>query len=168
MKRDQAFFNIDLEGLDRLEKKLQELPEKLRRKSLRQALKAGTNIVKDEAKRLAPKAGRAIKDDFLFFLSGPDLPKHLRDHIVSQVTVTGDRAWGRVGIDYRQVRHGHLVEFGTSPHPIKIKINNRTITVNHPGSRKQPFMRPAVENKGEEAVNTMANMLFDAVMEGIK
>ena len=159
MKRKEAFFNIDLEGLERLESLLEQLPIKLQRKALRSSLQHGTEIVKEEARRNCPK--RKPAHGWMAFVEDLDQPS-LHDNIVSKVTVSKTRAWGRVGIDYKKVRHGHLVEFGTEPH------RQKKLGIQHPGARKRPFMRPAVDNKGEEAANVMANELYDAVIEGLK
>jgi len=161
-------FEIGIRGLDEIERRLKLLPEKLRRKSIRKALKDGSEIVRAEAERSVSKIvrKRPIKDDFLLFLRGPDIRgKHgrLRDNVVSTVKVGAGDASARVGLDYKKVHHGHLVEFGTKPHWIKIKLRGRTIRLHHPGSAAQPFMRPAFDNKGNESVDTMITQLAQAV-----
>lgn len=160
MQRDQAFFNLDLEGLERLEKKLNELPIRIRNKALRKALDKGSEVVLEEAIRLCPKRKPTV--GWMAFLE--DDNESLHDNIKKQVSVTRRYAWARVGVDYKKVRHGHLVEFGVSPH--MIRIANRIFR--HPGTRRQPFMRPAFDTKGEKAVEIMSNILYDVAMEGFK
>lgn len=148
-------FQIQIKGLDEISKRLEALPEKLRRKELKSALTEGAELVRSAA---AAKAHRNPK--------GPTHPKagHLADAIIMKVVIgrTEDRAgvegvdaYARVGVDYKKVKHGHLVEFGTKPH----RVGKRQ----HPGSRKQPFMRPAFDEKGDEALNTMLTKLAKAV-----
>jgi HK97 gp10 family phage protein len=145
---------IQIRGLDEIEKRLQALPEKLRRKSIRKALKDGTEIVRAEAALRAPRRRPGI--GWMGFVERDDEP-HLKDNITSKVSVTAKGASGRVGIDYKKVRHGHLVEFGTKPHMIG--------KLHHPGARKQPFMRPAFDYKGDESVDVMTTQLAKAVEE---
>ncbi|RPH38363.1 hypothetical protein EHM92_00330 [bacterium] len=166
---------ITIKGLDEIAKRLQALPEKLRRKSIRKALNDGTELVRAEAARLAPSGGTGavmMAGHIIGFDGGPKL----KDNIVTKVSVGNTEgragmsdidAYARVGIDYKKVKHGHLVEFGAKPHKIKIKINGKTITVQHPGAKKQPFMRPAFDNKGSDAVNTMTTQLAKAVEEEV-
>lgn len=46
--------NLKIEGLNELKQKLAEIPRSLRRKVFQSALRAGANIVRDEARRRAP------------------------------------------------------------------------------------------------------------------
>lgn len=172
-----AETTVQIRGLDEIARRISELPEKLRRKHYRKALKDGSEIVRSEAERSVSRIvrKRPIKDDFLLFLRGPDIRGkggRLRDNVITKVSVGNkeDRAgmkdidaYARVGLNYKKVHHGHLVEFGTKPHWIKIKLRGRTIRLHHPGSAAQPFMRPAFDNKGNEAVDTMITQLAEAV-----
>ncbi len=91
-----------------------------------------------------------------------DPPYHLRDAIRAEVdeqktigrVIVGSKLGQYVGA------HAHLVEFGTAPHEITVSEEKRSLadptrkilfgrTVQHPGTRPQPFMRPAFdENVG--------------------
>lgn len=144
--------SVKISGLDQIQKRLQELPEKIRKKHIRKALKDGSELVRAEAAMRAPrrKPGRG----WMGFVERDDGP-HLRDNITSRVTVGQKDASARVGIDYKKVHHGHLVEFGTKPHRIG--------KLHHPGSRKQPFMRPAWDAKGDESVDTIITQLAQAI-----
>ena len=147
-------MTVQITGLDGIEKRLELLPEKLRRKAIRQALTDGTELIRDDAQARVPM--RKPVRGWMAFLAREDEP-HLRDAIVSRVSVTAKGASGRVGVDYKKVRHGHLVEFGTKPHRVR--------NFQHPGSRKQPVMRPAVDTKGDQAVDVMVSELAKAVEE---
>ena len=145
--RSRAFFNIDLEGLERLEKKLKELPTRMRNKILRKALNNGTNVIYEEAIRLCPRPS-AID------LAESNEP-HLVDAIAKRITVNKRRTWGRVGVDYTIKPTGHLVEFGH-----RIVIGRRDVGRR---TRKVPFMRPSYDAKGDEAVDIMANQIYDYI-----
>ena len=69
--------------------------------------------------------------------------------------VGAGKSSGRVGVDHKKVKHGHMVEFGTRPH--------RVGKFHHPGARKQPFMRPAFDYKGDKALDIMITQLAEAV-----
>lgn len=142
---------INIRGLDEIERRLQALPDKIRRKHVRKALQDGSELVRAEAAGLV--ARRKIAHGWEGFVERPGA--HLKDFIVTKVTVTGVNATARVGLDYKKVHHGHLVEFGTRPH----KVGKRQ----HPGARKQPFMRPAFDSKGDAAVETITTQLAQAV-----
>lgn len=73
---------------------------------------------------------------------------YLRDHI-QLIVSPGSVRVGPVGVDYDAA-----VEYGTKPHTIRakpgktlaFKMNGRTIfvkSVRHPGTRAQPYIRPA-------------------------
>ena len=148
-------ITIEFKGLDEVEMRLQALPEKVRRKTLRQALTQATEMIRAEAERRCPHRKPVRPGSGWEAFVDRDLI-HLHEAITSRVSVGKMSAFGRVGIDYKKVRHGHLVEFGTKPHMIgKLK---------HPGSDKQPFMRPAFDAKGDEAVRILVDALFQAVM----
>lgn len=55
------------------------------------------------------------------------------------------------------------MEYGTAAHVIRAKKGRMlavgVATVSHPGARKQPFMRPAFDNKQREAVQAFADYL---------
>lgn len=75
----------------------------------------------------------------------------LRSSIVSRATNTGRSVGYVVGTN---VKYGAAVENGTAPHVIVPKngkalywpgARHPVAKVNHPGTRAQPFLRPAVE-----------------------
>ncbi len=140
---------IQIRGLDEIERRLQQLPEKLRRRHLKDILREGLTLVYDEAKIRAPR--RLSKGWEAFVERGT----RLADAIAITISVTAKKATGKVGIDTKKARHGHLLEFGTKPHKIG--------KIQHPGSRPRPFMRPAMDAKGDDSLNTMASKLAKAV-----
>jgi HK97 gp10 family phage protein len=157
---------IKFTGLQQLEMRLRNLPEKVAKKHLRKAMADGAEVVRLEAVVHASKIirKRPIKDDFMLFMRGPDLPRHLKDHIVKLVSIRKAGAFARIGLDYSKVHHGHLIEFGTKPHWITFKSRwGKKIRLHHPGSGPQPFMSKAFINKGDEAVELVITRLMAAV-----
>lgn len=154
----QNSMEISINGLQEIEKRLQALPEKLRKRRLRSALEDGTEILRAEAARLAPKL-KPQTSEWVFFMRASKRLYHLKDCIISGFSITPRNASAKVGIDYSKVRWGHVVEFGSKPHKVG--------KFQHPGAKKQPFMRPAIDNKGEESINVMVEQLTEAVEEEV-
>ncbi len=140
---------IQIRGLDEIEKRLQKLPEKLRRRHLKEVLQEGLALVYEEARIRAP---RRLSKGWEAFV---DRGTRLVDAIAVTVSVTAKKATGKVGIDVKKARHGHLLEFGTKPHKIG--------KLQHPGTKPRPFMRPAMDAKGDDALRRMSEKLVKAV-----
>ncbi len=77
-----------------------------------------------------------------------------------------------IGADYKEAPHSHLVEFGTEEHLIPtddtnvvLKILGRLIRkqIKHPGATPKPFLRPAFDEKIEEAEAAVAEELKRAL-----
>lgn len=130
---------VEIKGLDEIDRRLKALPEKLRRRAIRQALKNGTEIVRSAAERIVKRSKYA---------------PHLANNIATKISVTAKEAHGIVGVNTK-VPHGHLLEFGTKPH----KIGPRQ----HPGGEKHPFMRPAYDSQGDASVDQITSDLAKAV-----
>lgn len=133
-------------GLRELNAMLQSLPLKLEKNVLRQALRAGANVVKAEAQHQLAAHGN---------VDTGILSKGLRVSTrVKRGTVTASvKAKGE---------HGYIanwIEHGTAAHIISAK-NNGFLTfaggfyrsVEHPGIQAQPFLRPALDGKSQAAL----------------
>lgn len=158
-----------VKGLKELDAFLSALPKKLETGAYRAGLTAAAAVVRDEAKLRAPKRtgkmARAIRSSS---------PRKNQDGTFSiKVYVDGRREHGFLGIFH---------EYGVSPHFIKagdagmsakllsrasrrgdvtgevatkkLKIGDNYISgsVIHPGHAAQPFMRPALDAKWQQAV----------------
>jgi HK97 gp10 family phage protein len=133
-------------GLRELNAFLQVLPVKIEKNILRSALRAGGNVIKNEARANVPVAEGALKKSVRVTTSS--------NGGVVKATV---KAGGK------KAPHAHLVEFGTRPHKILPKnaaalaIAGAVVSsVDHPGARPNPFMRPALDSKHTEAVAAIA------------
>lgn len=138
-------FDVKLKGFAELQKALSELPDKIERNIVRSALRAAAKVTADEAKRQVPvKSGK------------------LRDSIRVTTKIVNGRptASVRVGGNKKgQPFYAHLVEFGAKAHFIKPKRAKSLFVagvlrdgVQHPGARKHPFMRPALDASHQRAV----------------
>jgi HK97 gp10 family phage protein len=159
------FISWNITGLQAIQLRLNALPEKIKRKHIRSALAAGAEVIRAEAARLAPRR-KPKKPGHGWEAFVTDSRVKLHEAVVSKVVVgpvTG--AVAVVGLDYSKVHHGHLLEFGTRAHDVTFKtLSGRHLrTIHIPAMRKQPFMRPAFDNKSDEAVEIIVNRLMAAV-----
>jgi HK97 gp10 family phage protein len=131
-------------GLKELLAKLEALPPKLAKRVIRPALQAGAEIIQQEMGILAPRE-----------------TGFLTTNIAVSVVVHNDlAAEAHIGPD-KAAWYGKFAELGTAPHTETSK-NGKTWS--HPGESPRPFMRPAIESKGGEAVQAMA----DEIRDGLK
>jgi len=149
--------DIEIPGAADLLKLLQELPAKIEKNVMRGALRAGAKVIAEEAKQLCPV--------------GTDVPKGhqvgaLRDSIKVSVNARSGKVTAKIKAGNEQAFYAHMVEFGTARHFIKPK-NRKSLfvagllreSVDHPGAKKKPFMRPAVDGKADAAVEAIGDYL---------
>ncbi len=145
---------VKVTGLAELQALLDELPARIEGNVVRGGLRAAAKVVEAEAKRLCPvgKTGD-LRDSIRVSLRS----KH--GHISATVKAGNAKAY-----------YAHMVEFGTARHWIKPK-NRKSLfvagmlreAVDHPGAKKEPFMRPAIDGKANEAIEAMANYLRERI-----
>lgn len=121
-----------MEGMQELQKALQKLPDKLQDRAIQNAMAAGAREIRDEARRLVPV--------------GPG-PTHLKDMIVVSKSVTRKGKRKKVkggvvlGIKGAGRYYAHIIEFGRS------------------NAGAQPFMRPALDNASQAALQKIGPKL---------
>jgi HK97 gp10 family phage protein len=176
--------DVRVKGLADLNKFLQQLPAKMEQNVLRGALRAGANVIKDEAKRLVPVSAPNSRNKKRYgFRAGT-----LRDSIRVSARVKNGRVTASVYAGGQtksgaEVYYASWVEFGTAAHAIVAKradgkniarrINRMTkrsgslqiggrfvgVSVMHPGSRPRPYLRPALDGKAQAAVLAAAEYI---------
>lgn len=148
----QDTFHV--KGLSDLGKALGTLPLKIEKNVMRGALRAGAAPIRDEARKNAAKASGAMA-------KGLKVSTNVqRGTVYAKLRTSG--------------KHGyiaHFIEFGTSRHTIRgrngkmlsipLEGGGRILvsSVDHPGSRAIPFMRPAIDTQADAAVLTVANYM---------
>lgn len=143
---------IQLRGVKDLERVLRQLPARSRRRVVKNGLRSGARVLAKEIEHNAPtKTG--------------DL-----SNAVTVRTSARSAARGRfeAGVVVRppEYRLVHLLEFGTDPHTIRTKrsrvlADGTTVfgtEVQHPGTPAQPFVRPAIDMKGNAAIQKMGDI----------
>lgn len=125
-----------VQGLDKLLRTMQELPEELREKPLQKSLRVGTNVIRDKARSNAPVAtGKLARNVMSGRIPVKDLPANMEDGYKVFVR----RSFKKKESDPNNAWYWHFVEFGTVRMPA------------------QPFLRPAFESEKNKALQTFAN-----------
>ena len=145
---------VKIEGLAELHTLLQELPARIEANVLRGGMRAGAKVIEEEAKRLAPigkdvQTAGELRDSIRISM------RSRRGKVSATIKAGGKKAW-----------YARLVEFGTAAHLIRPK-NKKSLffaalartEVHHPGAKKKPFMRPALDSKAQQAVQTLAQYI---------
>jgi HK97 gp10 family phage protein len=140
---------VHVKGLAELQKFLDTLPAKMEANVMRSALRAGANVVKDEAKNNVPVKSGLLRD-------GLKVSTRSRKGVVTaSVKATGKHAF-----------IAKWIEFGTAAHRIVPKKAKSLFFggifaegVDHPGSSAKPFLRPALDNRAQEATVAVGNQI---------
>lgn len=158
--------SMQLRGADQIARKLKRLSRDIRTKELDNAGRAGSAVIRDEARLTAPHRRGFLKRAIVYrkqrALSG--------GYTSTYAIGPGSKAW-----------YFHFIEFGVAAHVIRAK-NKRVLAgsnasefgpvipevfgkeVRHPGFGARGFFRRAFETKKEEAVRQMIRVLRRRVM----
>ena len=159
-----------VEGMEELLKKLRILPEKVQKNVMSGAVRAGAKPIIEEAKALVPSKYSQLRESI--GLKKASKPKVLKKtlliykispmvkNVTRKFTLKDGTKWSIKGsVDGW---YGHFIEFGTYArldHNFKGKISGKRkqrrdkIVASGGGIAPHPFMRPAFEKKGEEAID---------------
>jgi len=138
-------IQVDVRGLDEIERKLRLLPDRLGNNAMRRALRKGANIVRDAARKNAQKIDdlktrEQIYKNIAVYGGGRRREKEVGG-VMMRVGVRGGArpTRGDIAAPGGNTTHWRFIEFGTSEASAK------------------PFMRPAM--------NSTASQVFNAVAE---
>lgn len=132
-------IEVRVTGLADLQKLLDTLPAKLERNILRGALRAGMRPIMQDAKANAPaKTGELRK--------GLKISARAKGgKVTSSLKATGKHGYIAYWLEYT----------GASAHRISgpLAFGGRVFAgVDHPGFKARPFMRPALDNRAQDAL----------------
>lgn len=138
--------DVHVKGMAELGKFMDELPIKMRANVARGALRAGLGVIK-------PAAQANIRSVSGELARGLKIGTRTRGSVVvARLRATGKHAFV-----------AGWIEFGTAAHTITAKMRKGLSigglffqSVNHPGARPRPFLRPAVDKQGSAAVVAVA------------
>ena len=151
--------DIEITGLAELKKQLEKLPANIEKNITRGALRAGAKVFQDRAKELCPvgKTGN-LKNSIKIKTSA-------KNGKISAQVVAGDK----------KAYYVHMVEGGTIAHMIAPKKSKSLFVagllrqlVDHPGAKRQPFMRPAFDEKQRESLDATAAYLKKRIPRELK
>jgi HK97 gp10 family phage protein len=128
-----------VKGLSDIQKRLDTLPPKIERTALRGGLRAGAGVIRDAARaNIESESGE------------------LAASLKTKSNAKGGKVTATV---YTRVFYAKFVEFGTKPHMITargaqgLSFGGRFVeSVEHPGARPHPFLRPAMDAYAGAAV----------------
>lgn len=167
------------DGSAELDAFLASLPEKLARNVARGGLRAAAVVVAEEAKHMA-------RNEQVSAAIGVSTGRR-GDLVYSKVRLKGPGAYKGIWLEYGTLPHlisvqagerttpaGRVIGIGTinrnlralakaADKPFSLVIAGRFVgpTVQHPGARPYPFMRPALDARQEAAVAAMATYVRD-------
>lgn len=130
--------DVHVKGLEDLQKFLDELPAKVEKNIIRSALRAGAKLIQQQAVANVPVKSGELRNSL---------------KISTRARV------GRVTASVKtKLFYARFVEFGTHAHNIAAKTGWLSFggifakSVQHPGARPHPFLRPALDATASAAV----------------
>lgn len=150
-------------GLAELQKALDQLPEKLQKNVLRGALRQGAKVQMARARELVPVADPSggNKADYKGYAGA--LRDSLRISTKAKAGVITARVTAGTSKTNKLPYYAIMVERGTAAHYIKPKTRKSLFfaglareVIHHPGAKKKPFMRPALDGTVQAAVGAVA------------
>ena len=151
---------VHVKGLDQLQKFLDQLPAKLEANVMRGALRCGMNVIQPVAQANVHSVSGALAKGLKIGtrVSGGT--------VIARLRATGKHAF-----------IAHMLEFtGAKPHKITAKKGGFLAlfgvvrkSVQHPGFKARPFLRPALDGQAQNAVIAVAEYIKKrlATREGI-
>lgn len=137
-----------IRGGAELQRLLETLPAKMEANILRSALRKGARVIQQDARTRVPMATGTLRD-------GIKIKSGLRYGTARvSVVTTGKHAYLAQWMEYGTQAHvitagkGKVLAFLMGGHPVK--------SVDHPGVRPRPFMRPAIDSNSTAVVAAIA------------
>lgn len=137
--------DVELQGLDDIKAKIQQLSERGVRNALNRSLRKGAAVIRDEARSRAQR------------IDDPDTPAMIHKNITyanmssRRLKRDGNAAGIRVG-----VMGGARLKKGELPLPGGNTTHWRFVEFGNSKTRAQPFIRPSAAAKAEEAFSAVA------------
>lgn len=156
---------VHVRGLEALQKALDELPAKVEANIMRAALAAGARVIAAQAKAIAPLEVNPPGFNFYKKSLGWS-PGALKRSIKVTSRLRNGRVTATVKAGDKVAYYAGWVEFGTAAHWIKPK-NKKALFfggkavkgVQHPGARKNPFMRIAMDAEAQRALQAVGERI---------
>lgn len=142
---------VQIEGVETLRSRFQELTSRLQGQVLAKAARAAAIPVRDQARNLAPRDTGSLADR----------------GIVSKA-MKRTKTYAEFAVGHRSDHfYGKFQELGVAPHEVKGTADKRRGVI-HPGHRAQPHLRPAFDQEKGRAEKQASDVLFEAIMAAIR
>lgn len=142
---------VTLEGIPELKVALQKALINHTEAEVRKAHVRAANIIVNSAKNFVPVESGLLRDSIKI------LPKWRGDPLGTYVAPKVKRSRGKKKEGQKvqeQPYYAAMVEYGTAAHNLGYKGKYVSGTgADHPGSKKSPYMRPALDQSGQAALN---------------
>jgi HK97 gp10 family phage protein len=146
-----------VKGLRELQAALDALPAKIEANIMRAAMRAGAKVVAAEARSLVPERSGRLAESVRYGAKLSAKAGQVQAYV---------RAGGKGRKGGKTVRYAHLVEYGTAAHVIRAGPGKRlpigggfATSVQHPGAKKHPFMRPAADASAQAALQAVGDYI---------
>lgn len=155
---------MNVSGLADLERALDNLTRSVSKNVLRSSMREAATPMRDKAQALAPKDQGDLSQSIIIggLLNKSQKSQHRKltrdERSAIELFVGPSYKLGAGG------RHGHLVEFGTSPHLNAGKFAGSK----HPGTAPQPFMRPAFDTEAQPTIERLKPILWRKIDRAAK
>lgn len=154
-------ITIDLEGFKELEELFLFVPDDIAKRVGMNVLKKAAKPVLDQAKANVPVKSGGLRDSLA--IAGV---KRLKKPVVKVIARRGKGFQGH---------HAFLVELGTKPGIREVREDGNFVfkgklikEIDHPGTQKQPFLRPALLDKTNEALKIILEGITSELQKQLK
>ena len=154
--------SLNVQGLADLQRALDTLPEKLQNNVMRGALRAGQRVIKDRAQQIAPIGVPSTESIRLYGAHEGSLRESLRIN----ARISNDTIIATLKAGNKVAFYAHMVEGGAKAHWIRPQHGKSLFiaglmrtAVFHPGARKNPFMKIALDSQAQAAVERVGEYI---------
>lgn len=148
-----------IRGLKELQRALKELPKRVGNKVVRNATRAGAQVIRIEAQKNLASRAKASPESIKSVIEQVATKGRIRQGAIFHVGAKSSRFWL------------NILEQGAAPHVIrtkKKKVLSSGMTVygkrvNHPGIRPRPWLRPAFDAHQAEALGVIGKELWRGI-----
>lgn len=161
MPKEFLVTDVKLDGYKELAKFLDQLPKKVLKKALRQAVGAGGTPIARDARKAAPKLTgtlkKAIKKKVKVYPNGNAIAV-----IGADRAVTSPNPKRKTGVNV-PANYIHLVELGVAPHP---QPKNFWFKKDgHPGIKGKHFLKNAMDKNASAVKKIMEDKMQDVLIK---
>ena len=154
------YVSVHVKGLSNLQKNMEELPAKVAKKGLRQALKKGGLVIRDAMVALAPKDTGFLAEHFNMKM------KIRRDEIAGSIFIgpagkIDYPAYASGAYNIKRKANGKLAKLGR----VAVATVVRFLEFGTSRMSKKPFMTQAFESYKEKALAVITTVLKDVFGE---